>query len=413
MKGIAKFFILLALYFSAIQSANKHRKSRLKTNTKQESLYKPQNLSMLIPNTSAIIDPENYVTSLNAKANLTKTLENIYKLDGFTTYVIFISNMPSNYTNVSVSDNSAFVSELANILSETTPEINLDSIIILFSIKDEVIQMRTGANVRKVISDKKAEEFIGTIKPILYTKDYGKAASMLAQSILNKIASDNVYIFGDGYAVSAQTIMIIIIVGSVVAAAILASILTYCLCKRCNRPLDDRLNRIKLLTTGEESALEYIHENCTICLEDLKGRDGLSNRLLECGHAFHKSCLQNYNSFNKNCPSCQYCKNIRSSTEIANTGFQRSLISIQSEIYKKKLNRYQLNYEYGNFSWIRHDKKEVPKQLAQEEKKLEENKNKSLINEQNTAPGSVTNFQDRDHGISRSGISNDLIRSSY
>ena len=404
---------------SLIQSAIKgkvKKSKKLKATANQDLLYRPQNLSMLMSNVPAVIDPEKYITSITDKQNLTNTLNNIYKLDGFITYVVIISYMPNNYTNTSASENSAFVSELANILSENNPEINLDSIIILFSIKDEVIQMRTGANVRKIITDNKAQTFIESIKPILYNKQYAKAATDLAQSILNKVAADKTYSLGDDFVISETTLIIIIVISVTVTAAIFASILTYCLCKRCNRPLDDKLNRIRLLTSSEESALEFIHENCIICLEDLKGRDSLSNRMLDCGHSFHKCCLTTYSEINPACPTCSYCRNIRASTEMANTGFQRSLVQIQSNIYNKKLVKYQLNYEYANFSYKRIDKKDLPQNQAQEEKKLTNSKNDSFATDKYTASGSANNnnniANERDLSVSRSAISNELRTSN-
>lgn len=356
MKGFYLCFVLISLLILDVSTLNSKARLKQINNT---IYYKPQNLSMLIPTTPSVIDPLNYINSTVANSNLTYTLNEINKLNNFTTYVIFISAMPANYTNISISNSSSFVAEIASILSQTNNRINLDSIIVIFSIQDHVIQMRTGADVRSIVTDQQIQDFIDAIKPILYTKDYASAATELGQLLLNQIEYSNTYSLSSLMDIPSDTLMIIIIVVCVVAAAIIVGLICFFLCRGFGGSLEGRLNRIKQVTSSEDNALQFIHENCTICLENLRDRNAMRNKLLECGHAYHKSCLETLNRVNKlSCVSCEYCKSIRDSTETGNTGFQRALVHIQAAIFNKQLNSYVINYRYGNFSFAKVKKNE-------------------------------------------------------
>jgi len=60
----------------------------------------------------------------------------------------------------------------------------------------------------------------------------------------------------------------------------------------------------KHLIFKNENRSEYIHDNCSICLEEFKNKDKI-RKLNNCHHTFHKSCIDIWLKNKFQCPTCK------------------------------------------------------------------------------------------------------------
>lgn len=65
-------------------------------------------------------------------------------------------------------------------------------------------------------------------------------------------------------------------------------------------------------------AEEFAHEECMICLDEISEYDSEIQKfpvILECGHIFHRRCIQQWKSINHTCPLCR--QNFHASNQLS------------------------------------------------------------------------------------------------
>ena len=60
----------------------------------------------------------------------------------------------------------------------------------------------------------------------------------------------------------------------------------------------------KSIIFKEENRNEYIHDNCSICLEEFKNKNKI-RKLNDCHHIFHQSCIDIWFKNKFQCPTCK------------------------------------------------------------------------------------------------------------
>ena len=123
---------------------------------------------------SGLVDQEGYLKNFN-KEKIFKVIDSLKKEKNIDVTMIYISSISKNYTSGSEKDIFRFVDELSALIVNRNRVVDTYSLIILFSIKDRQMRIRTGDEVRKVINDDKAAEFLESIKSELRREDYGNA----------------------------------------------------------------------------------------------------------------------------------------------------------------------------------------------------------------------------------------------
>lgn len=306
-----------------------------------------------------IVDPDSYLSKTETQL-LQIELERFETKTFYDISLIIIASMNGKYLRIMKKDINLFLSDLSYALYKGDRSKDDKSLIILLSIDDRQVKIRTGGLVKKSISDTQCSTIIEKIKTNMREKYYFDAALKIFRE-LNSISNDS------------SSMLVIYIIGAIAFVFVV-----YIACLICNkifkngaqrsfntiepyRPIENDLNReseiialenkIQFLERTYNSSLDIASANyCLLCLEpflnaptvnETKQEMLLNNNLftLNCGHYYHSPCYTRWTNLHPN-EQCGVCFHRVTDQRLAYIIFnlQRSQIPTLDQ-YELKLNQ--------------------------------------------------------------------------
>lgn len=212
-----------------------------------------------------IIDTNNFLNKTEKDYKFieeeTDLLEQEYQIK---TFIIFINQMDYSYSQYfkSGKDIERFTNEVAFHLTKGDLKTDENTLIILFSIKDRQNRIRTGKVTKTKLTDKYAAIYLKNIKSLLKEAEYTTALGDLVEYITNNISGNNkmerLWEFLKDVLPFAIIILIIVVA------------IYNCVSER---PMKNRLEKIKEISKKNISRDCFIDANCSICLEEFSQTD--------------------------------------------------------------------------------------------------------------------------------------------
>jgi hypothetical protein len=162
--------------------------SSLKLTQEKTTEWTPEKIIKSTHYKSGYVDPENYVKDFKQISRIYELIMQLrdYKNKIYTTFVI-IPKMTTTYTSGGDKDIFSFAEEVSMLAAKNNPKKEAWSIVFIFSIKDRLVAYRVGDEVRKIIDDDTAFEFLKKIVPLMKSENYGGAAISLLEQSSKKI----------------------------------------------------------------------------------------------------------------------------------------------------------------------------------------------------------------------------------
>ena len=317
------------------------------------SINKRENISNI---EYMIIDPENYLKNANLSGIIDK-MESLYANYNVSTYIILISHLQTNNSNINA-EVERFTSYFNYMIYKDNMLYNDNyALTTVFFIKDRKMRMRTGRLVREKISDKLALNLLRKRKDNLRRENY--------YGVVNELLEDIYDIYEGKYENSLIKnifgIILIIILCILFYLQNCPRIDCYDIKSFCcpshqtfehhHDPTYDKISNF-LKKNKNKIVKEVFNESCIICLNDFKKEQEQSENEIEakileedvvklnCGHKYHRQCLQKWRKENKKCPICR--REIILDEEIKN---DIELINIQNNSIEEKENNIDINFE--------------------------------------------------------------------
>lgn len=330
--------------------------------------WTPSHLAELIKVNDGLIDPEKYIKLDEDKAAVYSSIDRIKKVHNLTSYIIFVSRIAGNSTNL-IENIETFVDYLAAHIAKYDRENDKNTIFILLDVLDRHIRIRLGSHAKRFISEYALQSYTYEIKQYLRRADYGRAGKSILSSIENGLSMNK----GDSFlnnsnnspqypALVSEIIILIIITASFCSLFLCLVITSVFYCKVDNSQIEDRLNRIAQISKKRQLNTEFIRETCVICLDSLNiktsyndtnpSSGSISTRLLDCDHCFHESCITIWKSKESTCPLCRTCIIPDINAKTSDIPFLQDLVRIQ-EVVVGNMGLYSITYSDHSFSWSR------------------------------------------------------------
>lgn len=238
--------------------------------------WDPKSLAEL-PDKDLIIDTNSY---LNRRSpSYTKTLDYIKDImdkKNIQVYVYFIDSISQDYkqtgfltTNINI---DKFVNDLAFHVEKGHQGKDKNSIFVVFSVNDRKNRIRTGENVKKIITNDRAASYLKNLKSKLRSQDYTGALEDLLYEINWRLTKNTFwYDFMQGF---------------------LYYLFLFGMCFLCcfsmksdeYRPYEkdsiaeNKLEKIKKISESNKNNIKFVEDNCIICLEEFNEEE--KNKLL-------------------------------------------------------------------------------------------------------------------------------------
>ena len=319
------------------------------------SYYKQYNFNI----NYMLIDPENYLSKVSISKIFNK-MKNIYKDYKINTYIILINTLDFDRKYGDINDEVKKFTSYFNYLMHKGNSMYNDSMALttVFFIKERKMRMRTGKELRKIISDENALEILNNRKKDLRKENYFKVVDKLLDDIISYY---KFYSFLYKYW---KQILI--------TTLIILSSIVYIFIRLCYVPENVREKKIKeFLEKNRNKRINNIfNESCIICLDELppinneikdkenkdtsqKGEEKIA--ILDCGHRFHDRCIIEWLKKHSQCPICRVQVRFEGSNDTI-PNFSRNLqddytfiIDIQSEAYPEEINYRRRNRIISSF----------------------------------------------------------------
>ena len=280
--------------------------------SKTENYLERFNISNL---TNYFLYDENYIGSNPHIYPLNILYEKQLELyDNYTlrNYIFFVEKVNEKEESIEdAADNIAKIIEnLYNIsLSK--------SIMALFSISTHRMRIRTGKDMRYIITDYEANQIIKDITPYLKNESYYEACELLIEKID--------YFYNHSLSDDTNTIAIIFLI--IAGSGFILAMIFFGISKKCVLPRDEYLIEIVDFLFNLRKDKTIFDKYCVICCNKLSSEnkekeltplnDSTSNHVplidpgkeiktLDCQHQFHNRCLNRWMMLNKECPICLY-----------------------------------------------------------------------------------------------------------
>ena len=265
-----------------------------------------------------LFDPEYYleVASIQDAYNAMYTLYEKYKVSS---HIFFISSMDEKYKTDEAY--AHFVDRLSYLIYNNNENYNENATLTaVFFIKDRKMRIRTTKALRQIITDDDALSILNRRKKDLKNANYPEVANGLMMDIFKTYTRN---IEGPNNS-SILLLTILFIIG--------VSVLVYLANREQPSRQEDKVKIFLDKCKNRENPKEIFTESCIICLEDFKTNDELHtlesiNRqayekvetsVLECGHKFHRKCIEDWLKKEQNCPICRMKFDLNSNNNNAN-----------------------------------------------------------------------------------------------
>lgn len=307
-----------------------------------------------------VFDPANYLKA-DTKHSMQASINMIEESQKFGTYFVVLDSISDDYwswLNFKV-DIMKFTEEfIFKLLPELSDRDN--TLLIVYSIKDKVYRIRTGAVVRVILPDRNMDYLAGRLKWYLKRARYDEAFLKL---------------FEDLFKTPNYTILI--------AIGVFVVLFFMFLCyqsrneKKKVAQAVDLKNNYKTLEELKANGADiqlFIQETCVICLEKLENADKntkedadpMKEVFLSCGHNYHSGCLKDWLESHEICPLCR--RLVPQEGQTQNDTFHFALFDIQRRRYGAYFTATEINSiitsvdgniwksydrQYGNLGFLR------------------------------------------------------------
>jgi uncharacterized membrane protein YgcG len=230
----------------------------------------------------------------------------------FIVRIFLISSIPNDYKYFFTKDIQRYVNDLSYQIIDGKKEDERNSLIMLFSINDRQMRLRTGYYVRSYVPDDKAQSLLDSTGYYLRRSEYSTAVNYLMQKVYDRITSPYTFVWD----ILEWGLIGLFIIGCVIAFFCMGK-------KRVSSGAATRLNRIQNIVKQNKPRREIVDTTCVICLEELGASDtklkpkvdnSLQDELqhdstsvakIECGHSFHYGCITQWTRDHNTCPTCR------------------------------------------------------------------------------------------------------------
>jgi uncharacterized membrane protein YgcG len=357
---------------------------------------------------SNIFDPKNYLTKEHAES-INDIINQIKSDKNYETFLFMINKMHLSYSK----NIEEYLNELSYHILKGDEQRDHNSIFILYSIGDRQSRIRTGKNVRDILSDSVCLELQEEIKSLMRSGDYSQAMENLFKNL--KIDVSGKYNFQRLYNKIYNFLETVLFFFIVVVVIFIIAYFT----KKDHRSAEERLKKIKKICESKKPRRQIIETTCVICLEplenlsdknsagdnhgsessvaepveiielpgdekdkiekeslleDKKNKDDVNKKdekdyvaKLECGHSFHSKCIVEWMAKQNKCPVCREnidkeeaeepSKNENTTTSTNSQTNSQTLMSLHLFNIQSSIDRSLLDYDiYHNtnaFSWNR------------------------------------------------------------
>jgi hypothetical protein len=224
-----------------------------------------------------IYDTNNYID--RKSPSYLKILDYIREIQTekkFLVFIYFISTVSPDYktrgflsTNVNI---EKFVNDLAFFSENGNAEKDKNSIFILFSVEDRLNRIRTGENVKKLLTNDKASNYLKALKSNLKASKYTEALEDLMYKINYRLTKNT---FWEDFW---DSLLVYLFIFGVIYLC--------CIQKRDNyQPYvqdnlaEIKLEKIKKISENNKDNFKFLEDNCIICLEEFTEEE--KNKLLK------------------------------------------------------------------------------------------------------------------------------------
>lgn len=282
---------------------------------------------------------------------------------------LFLLKRKSSLDNHNI---EVYLNDLSFNLLKGDDKRNKNSLFIAYFMDERESRIRTGENVRKILSDDNCTLLQEEIKSMLKSKKYSGAILELFKNIrldLNEEYNQNRAdrIFWD----RVWTFIIISIVIGIIVYVVYST-------NRKNKTAEETLKKIKEIgEKNKDKPSKFVQTTCVICLEDLDKPNEPGNKTesneefiakLDCGHRFHSKCISEWMAQQNKCPTCREnidkeddsgigrsCEdgNVNNNFRSNNVNnLTRTLYNIQL-LRNPHLSNYTVDFTSDVFSWTR------------------------------------------------------------
>lgn len=320
-----------------------------------KTFLNPMNPRLSINMNHMIVDPERYLQYADLQ-DANNYMDILYEKYNISSHIFFISHMENKFQLDE--EIAAFVSKLSYLLYKNyaiyDEKMTLTAV---FFLKDRKMRIRTSKNLRDILSDYDCLNILNRRKNDLKNNNYQQVVNGLMKDILytyksnfenkdNNNIDSNVIIF---------TIIFIVIV-VIVSSALLN--------KAKDQPSrqEDKVKVFLDKLKNRSNPKEIFSESCIICLGDFLSKEKIKELekndknqyekeetiVLECGHKFHRKCIEDWLKKQESCPFCRMKFDIKGNNNDSNkqnigSGININFENILSEILRIQSNRNLLN----------------------------------------------------------------------
>ena len=263
-----------------------------------------------------IVDPEEYLKYADLK-EAKQYMEYLYQQYKISSHIFFISHMKSKFKLDE--EIAEFVSKLSYSIYKNYEEYDEKmTLTAVFFIKDRKMRIKTSSALRENLTDYDCLNILNRRKNDLRNNNYQEVVNGLMKDILDtyKYNIENQSLGLGANDIIIYTILIIIVI----------SVLFFILNQEKPSKQEDKVKAFLDKLKHKENKKEIFTESCIICLEDfppnetIKGFENSGDKenlkkeetsILECGHKFHRKCIEDWLKKQANCPICRMQFNIK------------------------------------------------------------------------------------------------------
>ena len=320
-------------------------------------------LQYITRNNSIVIHP---TINFNINSKIVEVSNKIKDELNISLKVYLIPSISSEYndsTNSNKKDIKRFTTELSHLIYNDKI-INSYSLVIVISIKDRQIRIRTGSELKKKLSNNQLTNIINEIKIYLKHQQYEEAVLYIIENIYGLVKFGKAFIDKKNKDTSKFNSYMIIIVGTILSIIFYLAINENC--KKYRNPNSNqealtRLQNIKNELNKKRPRKQFLDTTCTICIEEFEHFNEKTNektnekdkkneniKTLDCGHMFHEKCINDWMTKELTCPTCRAkidCKDEKENIKLA-----EGLVNVQS-IFYPSLNYSDIEYYDNDIIW--------------------------------------------------------------
>lgn len=323
-----------------------------------------------------IIDPNDFLKNYQ---QIMEKLNEIELKKSINIIVVFVQEIDKNYKQIKSNPIREFGSKFGELYFQDEKEMEAESMIIVFSVEDRKMRISVGHRLRNIYTDFYNGKLKESITTELKNHNFDKALLDLLDEILNFEAFRS--------KVDPSINVLKVIIGGLIGIFFMVVFIRYCGWCRCciEKTIEYRINEVNEIIRDLEKSKgkekEVTEEYCMICLGNIneerltkfdddepdevelevkddknskfsellfvevdEGQSESQKTPMDCGHIFHKGCLDAWKKKSKECPICQ--KKIEKFRK--DIGYKQSILDIHKSV-RPELHNCNITYEKGRY----------------------------------------------------------------